>query len=261
MSRSQDVRADLARLGGFFVLTDATGTDAVPFDELLGDAPLAARLDQVRRALAQGTGQDPADVDGKVAMSALQVGLASRLWSVGLAAAVLHGAVPDLRSRHLLGSPGHRGDVPLALAEGTPWCTVSGPRETAAELARTVVDGSLADLDAACSRVGRVPPRVLLSNAASSLVGAARVLATARPGAAATAWAVVRLVLTAPGLAPGGATRSRAGLPPGTGGPMERADEAFLRAGCCLFDRIPGHGLCPDCVRAPTHAHLVTPGH
>ena len=261
MSRPEDVRADLARLGGFFVLTDATGTDAVPWDELLGDAPLAARLDQVRQALAASTGQDPADVDVKVAMSALQVGVASRLWSVGLAAAVLHGTVPDLRSRHLLGSPGHRGDVPLALAEGTPWSAVAGPREAADALARTVVDGSLADLDAACSRVGRVPPRVLLSNAASSLVGAARVVGTVRPGAASSAWEVARLLLAAPGLAPGGATRPRAGLPDGVGGAMERADEAFLRGGCCLFDRIPGHGLCPDCVRAPTHAHLVTPGH
>ncbi len=252
---------DLSALGGFFTLTDATGSDAVPWHDLLADEPLATRLDQVRRALAEGTGQDPADVEVRVAMSALQVGLASRLWSVGLGAAVLHGAVPDLRSRHLLGSPGHGGVAPLALAEGTPWCPVPGPREAAAELVRSVVDGSLTDLDAACSRVGRVPPRVLLSNAASSLVGAARVLGTARPGAAATAWAVARLVLTAPGLAAGGATRSRADLPSGVGGPMERADEAFLRGGCCLFDRMPGHGLCPDCVRAPTHAHLVTPGH
>ena len=252
---------DLDRLGGFFVLADPAGSDAVPWPELLDEERLAARLAQVRAALAGSTGQDPGDVDPKVAASALQVGLASRLLSVGLATAVLHGRVPDLLSRHLLGSPGHRGEVPLALAPDTPWTSVATLDEAADRLTRTLVAGSLADLDAACARVGGVAPRVLLSNTTSSLVGAARVLAHARPGCGPAAWELARLLLSSPGLAPGGGTRPRSGLPDGVGGPMERPDEAFVRRGCCLFDRIPGHGLCPDCVRAPSHPHLVTPGH
>ncbi|MFK5585021.1 (2Fe-2S)-binding protein [Serinicoccus sp. LYQ131] len=268
------VLTGLAELGGFFELTQPAGTDAVPWSVLLADDPLAARIAAVRGALAAGSGLSVDTVDPKVAVSALQVGLVSRLWSVALAGAVLHRWVPDLSSANLLASPGHGGPVPLALADPTRGYAVTGTEAgagpgadpdattTAAEIiARVVVRGSLRDLDDACARVGRTPQRALLSNASSSLVGAARVLATRRPPAGPQAWALARLLLQDPDLRPGGRALGRAGLPTGVGGGMERPEEAFLRGGCCLFDRLPGHGLCPDCVRAEHRPELVTPGH
>lgn len=228
---------------------------------MLDEQPLRARLRQVQGALAQRTGQAADAVDRKVAMSAVQVGLASRLWSVGLASAVLGSWVPDLGSSNLVGSPVHQGTVPLALAHPERGYAVADLGQAADRISEVVVRSSLADLDAACSRVGRVSPQVLRSNSASSLVGAARVLSRARPQAGPAAWELARLLLQDPVLRTGGGRRERDGLPAGVGGAMERSGEAFLRAGCCLFDRIPGHGLCPDCVRAPRQPHLVTPEH
>lgn len=267
---SAAVLTGLAELGGFFELTPPAGTDAVPWSVLLADDPLGARIDVVRGALARNSGLPVDEVDQKVAVSALQVGLASRLWSVALAGAVLHRWVPDLSSANLLASPGHGGPVPLALADPTRGYAVPATEagadpdatSTAAEvIAQVVVRDSLRDLDDACARVGRTPRRALLSNATSSLVGAARVLATHRPQAGPQAWALARLLLLHPDLRPGGRALGRAGLPSGVGGGMERPEEAFLRGGCCLFDRLPGHGLCPDCVRAEHRPELVTPGH
>ena len=121
-----------------------------------------------------------------------------------------------------------------------------------------VVQGSLADLNAACARVGRTPERVLLSNATSALVGAARVLARLRPDAGPRAWELARVLLALPGVARGGGLRDPGSLPEGVGGPLEHPDEAFLRSGCCVFYRLPGHGLCPDCVLAEHRPEQVT---
>ena len=74
------VLADLAALGGFFVLAapPAPGTDAVPWTEALADGALLARFATVRTALAGSSGLPVEQVDPKVAVSATQVGLASR---------------------------------------------------------------------------------------------------------------------------------------------------------------------------------------
>lgn len=250
-------------LGGFFTLATDPGasTDAVPWPQVLADDALSARFTTVRSALATSTGMPLEAVDRKVAVSATQVGLASRLWSVGLAAAVLHGWVPDLRSGNLVASPVHRGEVPLGVSDADAGQQVGSLEEAVHVLDRVVVAGSLADLDGACARVGRTPATVLASNSASALVGAARVLAAHRPDQGPRAWALARALLTRTGAARGGSLTDPADLPPGVGGAMEHVDEAFLRSGCCVFYRLPEHGLCPDCVLAPTHPDRVTAAH
>lgn len=131
----------------------------------------------------------------------------------------------------------------------------------AALVAEQVVLGPLAALETACADVGRTPRRVLGSNSTSALVGGARVLARLRPDHAGTVWALTRELLSHPAVAAGGATVDPGTLPEGVGGPMEHPGEAFLRSGCCVFYRLPGHGLCPDCVLAPSRPKQVTPGH
>lgn len=255
--------AALAGLGGFFVLTAPApaGSDAVPWSQVLGEETLAARFATVRAALAQGSGLPVGEVDAKVAVSATQVGLASRLWSVALASVVLEGWLPDLSSADLVASPVHRGAVPLGVLDPGRGTAVASPAEAVDVIARQVVGDSLAALDDACSRVGATPRRVLSSNSASALVGAARVLSSHRPDRAADAWALARLLLADPRVAEGGRAVPRETLPAGVGGGMEHPEEAFLRDGCCVFYRLPGHGLCPDCVLAPSRAEQVTPSH
>lgn len=222
---------------------------------------LTTRFTVVRQALATGSGLTVDDVDSKVAVSATQVGLASRLWSVALASAVLHGHVPDLSSSNLVASPVHGGTVPLGLADPTRWAAVGSVPHTVTTIDELVVRGSMVDLNAACSRVGRTPEKVLLSNATSSLVGAARVLARLRPEAGPRVWELARALLALPAVARGGGLHDPADLPEGIGGPLEHPDEAFMRSGCCLFYRLPHHGLCPDCVLSGHRPEQVTPAH
>ena len=72
---------------------------------------------------------------------------------------------------------------------------------------------------------------------------------------------VLSALLLASPASDGGALVDPQTLPAGVGGPMERSDEAFLRSGCCVFYRLPGHGLCPDCVLATRHPERVTEAH
>lgn len=242
------VLADLRSLGGFHTLAGPlpAGSDAVPWPEVLAPGPLGARFAAVRASLAAGSGMQPHQVDPRVAVSATQVGLASRLWSSALAAVVLHGWVPDLSTPNLVASPVHRGSVPLGLRDASAGRAVGSAGEAAAAILDVVVRSSLRDLHAACAEVGSTAPKVLVSNSASALTGAARVLAAARPDRAGTARELERLLLADREVAAGGAHR-----PAGT----------FLRSGCCLFYRIPEHGLCPDCVLAPAHPERVTEPH
>ncbi|WP_131103995.1 (2Fe-2S)-binding protein [Ornithinimicrobium sufpigmenti] len=255
--------ATLHELGGFHQLAAPTppGSDAVPWSQVLAEPALAARITDVRAALATGSGLPVEDVDPKVAVSATQVGLASRLWSVALASAVLHEHVPDVSAANLVASLVHRGSVPLGLDDPQRWYAARSLDQAVAAIDRLVVRGSLAELNRACAQVGRTPERVLLSNATSSLVGAARVLARLRPAAGPGAWELARALLRLPEVARGGGLRDPGTLPDGVGGPLERADEAFLRTGCCVFYRLPRHGLCPDCVIAERRPELVTPAH
>lgn len=257
------VRETLGSLGGFFSLAvpPPAGSDAVPWPRVLAEPALTQRFAAVRAALAASTGMAVGEVDPKVAVSAAQVSLASRLWSVALGAAVLEGWLPDLGSTALVASPMHRGEVPLGVTDPERGYAVSSLEEAASLIVRTVVEDSLAALVAACASTGRTPEKVLISNSTSALVGGARVLGSRRPDRAADAWALARLLLDHPALADGGAVVDPAVLPPGVGGPMERRDEAFLRSGCCVFYRLPGHGLCPDCVLAPSRPEQVTEAH
>lgn len=233
----------------------------MPWAQVISEDALVPRFATVREALASGSGLPVDEVDLKVAVSATQVGLTSRLWSVALASIVLHGHVPDLSSGNLVASPVHRGEVPLGVADPARWYAVGTLDDAVSLVDALVVRGSLADLDAACARAGRTPQRVLTSNAPSSLVGAARVLARLRPRVGPRVWELTRALLALPGVAAGGSLLDPDTLPDGVGGAMERGDEAFLRSGCCLFYRLPGHGLCPDCVIARGRPEDVTPAH
>ncbi|MGO0575159.1 (2Fe-2S)-binding protein [Ornithinimicrobium panacihumi] len=242
------VLTDLRSLGGFYALVSPVpaGSDALPWAEVLAEDALTARFAAVRAALAASTGMQPPAVDARVAVSATQVGLASRLWSPALGGAVLHGWVPDLSSANLVASPVHRGAVPLGVRDASAGVAVGSAAEAAEAIARLVVRDSLAQLHTACSAVGRTAVRVLVSNSASALTGAGRVLAGQAPEHTDQIGEIVRLLLAVPEVAAGG------GFSP---------DGSFLRSGCCLFYRIPEHGLCPDCVLAPAHPEQVTEAH
>ena len=94
----------------------------------------------------------------------------------------------------------------------------------------------------AFGRTFALSPQVLWGNVASSLAGALTMLRAARPDRADAATRLVGELLDRGTLA-------------GTGD-LDPAGPSFVRRSCCLFYRVPGAGICGDCVldEAPTPA-------
>lgn len=257
----RDVLEDVARIGPFFVLQTpepdtsntsniSNGPDApggsdisdgwVPFGRLHADpGPLADRIAQVRSTLGS---------DDRVAASITFQGLVARLVAAPLAAVVLHGVLPDPRG--MARRPD--GDDPWAPglpdARGTPSPDpADDPAGASALVADELLDGLVSPLVEAVRALVPVSGHVLWGNVASSLSGAGRVLDPARPCARPGLLGLLDgLVARAPLAGTGRLLRLEENRPD--------TEWGFRRRSCCLYYRIPGGGLCGDCVLAsPRH--------
>ncbi|GAA2746389.1 (2Fe-2S)-binding protein [Kitasatospora cinereorecta] len=208
MTRAEELFERVGRVGPYFAVRYGGPAPAGfrPLRELYSTEPGSPLAVKIAAAAVQLRTAEP-----RVAASVVHLGLAARLWSVALGAAVLGGAAPDLdpdRAHHLLPPTG-----PLEL-----WLPGLAPvgADLAAELRRTVLDANLAPLAAAVRAVTPVSARLLDGNAASALAGTARMLGrSAEP--------LARELLG-------------------------RSPLHFRRTSCCLYYRVPGGGLCGDCV-------------
>lgn len=213
--------------GGFFALRTAPGPGGghLALARLYtGEGePLTYRIDTVAERL--GT------AERRVAASVAHLGLAARLWSVALGPAALTGGFPGLRAEDLHWDP--RLPAPDDL-----WCGGGSVTPgTAARIRDVVQYGHLAPLGEAIRRDTPVPTRLLWGNAGSALAGAVRQLiawarAHDRPDVAARTRALAAELFDHPDL-------RATGAPHGPG---------FRRRTCCLYYRVPGGGLCGDCV-------------
>jgi hypothetical protein len=216
-----DVRAllaDVAGLGPFFTL--GTGPGEHP---LADPEPVRERIAHVGGATRCGE---------RVAASLAFQGFAAQLVSAPYAAAVLHAAVPGLGPSSVWWS--RTGDGGWA------------PRTDAAALVGVdalpaLLDGLLEPLVAVVRAQVPVAARLLWGNAASTVAAAKRLLVVQRPAVARRAADVAEAVLTHGPFAGAGEL-----LPP-------RDPDVvwtFRRRSCCLYYRVPGGGLCDDCVLA-----------
>ncbi|MGE7436024.1 (2Fe-2S)-binding protein [Kitasatospora sp. NPDC001175] len=222
-----EVFREVTAVGPYFAVEAAVGpgrpTGFRPLGELYDGGPegfLAERIATVSARL--GT------AESRVAASISQLGLAARLWSVTLGAAVLTGTVPDLApDRAYWHHPPH-GMLELRLPAPVRTADLAGA------LRDGVVTGALAPLATAVRAATPTPvsERLLRGNAASALVGAVRQLAAHRPDAGRTAWSLAGELLGHAPLA-------------GTG---TLHQTSFRRSTCCLYYRLPNGGLCGDCV-------------
>ncbi|WP_374213195.1 (2Fe-2S)-binding protein [Streptomyces sp. G1] len=225
----EGVLRELRSVGPFFTVAygkEPPGPGFRPLDELYGER-LGAYVGEVGRRIGSGP--------GRVAASTAQFGIASRLWSLGLGCAVLAGRVPDLGPGGLWWRLPGAGSLELWLPEPAEF-----PGETPARALADTVLGHLAVLDTALRERFGVSPLVLRGNAASGLVGAVRVLTDRVPGEAAAT--------LASGLLADGGPLGGSGTfvhEPGLG-------VAFVRRSCCLYYKVPGGGLCGDCVLRTT---------
>jgi hypothetical protein len=241
--------ADVARIGPFF----AVGTGPAPAGDrwtalhALAAPPDAAAVDPLRDRLAAvgaalGT-------DARVAASTAFQGLAAQVVSPLFAAVAVHGAlpVPEEVARDRAGDAGRAGGVARTLlwrpGGAGPWLWWADPGGRVLPCPDAalgdVLSGVLTPLVAAVRARASVSPRVLWGDVASAVATARRLVAADRPGSAARATAVAERLLAAPPLAVTAALR--APEPPD-------ATWTFRRRSCCLYYRVPGGGLCGDCV-------------
>lgn len=216
-----EVLRTLAAVGPFFAVPcgkEPPGPGFRPLGDLYGDG-LGPYVAEVGRRI--GTGPD------RVAASTAQFGIASRLWSIGLGCVALAGRVPDLDPGRVRWRLPAGGSLELWLPE---------PVALPAGSLGDVVLGNLAVLDARLRDGFGVSPKVLRGNAASGLVGALRVLTDRVEGDAAVRSAAALLADDGP-LAGTGTFVHEPGL-----------GVAFVRRSCCLYYKVPGGGLCGDCV-------------
>ena len=222
-----------------------------PLSVLVTDAAvLSERVEHARAVLARGAGVAPADLEQRAVASIVFLGLTSRLVSPSLGAAVVGGVVPQLSLADLWWRPVDSGPWPLA-ARLSPGSAVgglaSGEQLSAAArlLSEGCVQGLAGPVAAAFETAFGLSRQVLWGNVASALAGAAGLLAEAFPARAEAAGRLTAEILGQGPLA-------------GTGElvqPDAAVPRRFLvRRSCCLFYRVPGAGICGDCVLMPDDA-------
>jgi hypothetical protein len=224
-------------------------------------AVLADRVTHARAVIAGRAGIAAAEVTERVAASIVFLGLASRLVSPSLGAAVLGGVVPYLTLDNLWWRPVDGGPVPLAVRGSGP---VTGFRvgdaaaggqlddaaaggqldEAAALLSEGCVQGMAEPVAGAFRALFWLSPLVLRGNIASALAGAAGMLATSFPDRAETAGQLTaRILALGPLRGTGELVQPDASQP----------RRFLVRRSCCLYYRVPGGGICGDCVLTPEH--------
>ncbi|SNY54580.1 (2Fe-2S)-binding protein [Paractinoplanes atraurantiacus] len=205
-----------ARFGPYFVWEPYDGGNSWrPYTDLVKPEVVAERVEVARGVLVRMSGLRRDDIEERVVASITFLGLASRLLSPVLGAAVAGGAVPVPDPAKLWWRPVEGGPIPFAQRGLT---AVEGAGALTLALVEPVLE--------VFRRRFALSPKVLWGNVASALGGAAAM--TGRPESA----AIVGETL---------------GLPQLRG--MATWDgRRLVRRNCCLYYRIPGGGTCGDCV-------------
>lgn len=222
---------DLAAMGPFFAVGShpPAAVPSAPWrpgSELTSPSgPLRDRVASVRAALA-ARGLPAAEVEPRVAASAVHLGLVARLVAPALGAAVLRCPV-DMRPGGLWWQDAAGDPAPLSVP--------AGGAGNPGEWDRLLLDETVAPVTEAVARLVPVSGRVLWGNVASAVNAGAAQVAKQRPDLAGDAWRAAGRLFGSPWL------RGEP-HPPGP---------AFRRSSCCLFYRLaPGNpsAVCGDCV-------------
>lgn len=174
--------------------------------------------------LVEFVGQRISATERRVAVSTMFLGYAARLWSIVIGLLEREGRVPDLDPSQLYWR-GDNGAIELHLEHSHGW---EGPG-AASFGARQILEQHLEPLIDAIHRFEPISRKLLWGNAASALVGAARVLDGGNSGPAND---FADTVLALPSLRD---TTDR------------RSDGSVKRRSCCLYYRLSAN-YCGDCV-------------
>jgi iron complex transport system ATP-binding protein len=216
------VLAKISEINGYFAVgTGPVDTGWQSVQELYTDLEL---LD----GIVEGVQTRMGAAERRVAASTFFLGFAARLWSIGVGAVVGHRLLPELAADELLFREVD-GQTELHIERPVGW---QGD-DLEPLLADMVLDAHLAPLTEALRRLVPISRELLRGNAASALLGAARVYdgyrGTSAPG---PAWQLARSLFADEKL----------------NGTVRFSEASYRRTSCCLYYRAPAGGLCGDCV-------------
>lgn len=232
-----------ARFGPYFTWEPWDGDPGWrPLGELLDADVIADRVAVGRQTLARIAGRASGDIGERVAASIVFLGLASRLLSPLLAAAAVSRVLPVPDVERMRWRPVEAGPMPIACDSLANVCADGDPATVAQALTRTAIRALVEPMLEVFRNRFTVSPQVLWGNVASALGGAAGMIADAAPAHATTSAAIVERALAIPPLS-GTAVLTRPD--------PDRARWFLVRRNCCLYYRVPGGGLCGDCVLTP----------
>lgn len=239
-TQAEHVHARLAALGPFVghdpLPVDGATDGSRPCAELLRSAAWIEQLvERTRLGLALGGSVAEVDVEDRVAASTAHLGVLARLVSPAVALTALTRRVPDLGAHLWFGFDQHRLQARLdyaGLVDDAAWARADN------DLAGPLLRGVLLPYGELLAETTGLAPSIVLGNTASALRGAVTVLRGASPAVGSVAEQLVGDLLR------GVELRGSWALVPA--GPAREA--SWRRQSCCLFYRIPGAGLCGDCV-------------
>jgi len=238
-----DVRAvfaTVAAAGPYFEVVEPDAQQAWTSIEALirDDHVLRDRVGATEAALAQRVG---GGIDRRVSASTNFLGLAARLVAPALATAAISGIVAVLEPDRTFWLPVVGGPIPIAVSSAVG-VQVDGPVAAAAAIDTGVLVPIVVPLVGAYRVAFGLSKKILWGNVASALAGAATMLIRGPLPYRHDPIEIVQLLLARPTLI-------------GTGHYEQpdpsRAERFFVRRSCCLFYRVPGGGLCGDCVLVP----------
>lgn len=228
MSTGADVLEELSRLGGYFALPRVE-PGAARYPQLATAEVVPRFVDATRAAIAASVRLPVHTVEARVAASSFHLGVAARLLSPIIAAALCRQAIPVLTPENLFfHAEGHApvfsvGDVDMRAALDT---------DSAARAISALLPELFEPLNLALRRAAALSPQVSAGNVASAANGAVTVLAMTQPHVEPAGRKLIGALLAEAPLANAG-----------------RLDHhIFTRRSCCLFYKVPGAGLCGDCV-------------
>lgn len=232
-----------ARFGPYFTWQSFDGAAGWrPLRDLLDADVVADRVAVGRRTLARIAKLAPDAIAERVAASIVFLGLASRLISPLLAANAARGVLPLPDLEGLRWRPVESGPMPIAWHGLAAASADADPAKVAQMLTRTMTQTVIEPILEAFGSRFRVSRQVLWGNVASALAGAAGMIADAEPSHAQRSAAIVHHMLAIPPLL---------GTAVLTHPDPDRARWFLVRRNCCLYYRIPGGGMCGDCVLTP----------
>ncbi|AQA06076.1 hypothetical protein BVC93_02665 [Mycobacterium sp. MS1601] len=220
-----------ASLGDYFSLSEVAGNGWRSWDALLDPDTLLNMASRTRKAVAASAGCPEERIPLRMAASSFHIGVAARLLSPLIGAAVREFAVPVLKAESLLWrSTEHH--CPQFGVQGLG-CTEAKEVDTAAAaMSASVIDEVLAPMGRAIRDATGLSEKVTRGNVISSANGSVTVLAMRHPEYEQRGRAVITALLESEYLH-------------GTG---YFNNSQFHRRSCCLFYTGPHAGLCGDCV-------------